>query len=129
MVRGVRGATSICEDGQQHVLEETSELVKEMAERNGLDPEDIVSVLISTTTDISSAFPAKSVRSMPGWEYVPVMCTHEMDVPGALPLCIRVLLHANTEKSQKEIQHIYRNEAVRLRPDLASRNLKGEGAK
>ncbi|WP_076757438.1 chorismate mutase [Edaphobacillus lindanitolerans] len=128
MVRGVRGATSICEDGQQHVLEETAELVKEMAEKNGLGPDEIVSVLISTTTDISSAFPAKAVRSMPGWEYVPVMCTHEMNVPGSLPLCIRVLMHANTGKSQKEICHVYRNEAVRLRPDLANRSLEGEGA-
>ncbi|WP_040228404.1 chorismate mutase [Bhargavaea cecembensis] len=129
MVRGVRGATSICEDGQQHVLEETAGLVKEMAEQNGLRPEEIVSVLISTTTDITSAFPAKAVRSMPGWEYVPVMCTHEMDVPGAMPLCIRVLMHANTEKAQKEICHVYRNEAVRLRPDLAGRSLEGDGVK
>ena len=118
MIRGIRGAITIAEDKADYVWGETARLVKEVAKQNKIEPEDIASVTISTTPDIHSAFPAKSVRSMPGWQYVPIMCMHEMDVPGALPLCIRVLLHVNTDTPQNEIQHVYLEDAVKLRPDL-----------
>lgn len=117
-VRGIRGATTVTHDDGDAVLVATEALVREMAIENKVAPEDIISVLISTTTDIKSAFPAKAVRSIDGWTYVPVMCTHEMDVPGAMPFCIRILMHANTSIIQKEIHHIYQNEAIKLRPDL-----------
>lgn len=118
MIRGVRGAITIPEDKAEYVWDETARLVQEVAQRNKIEPEDIASVTISTTPDIHSAFPAKSVRTMEGWQYVPIMCMHEMDVPGALPLCIRVLIHVNTETAQKDILHVYLEEAVKLRPDL-----------
>lgn len=117
-VRGLRGATTVAKDNANAVLEATEALVSAMASENDILPEDIVSVLISTTRDIKSAFPAKAVRSIEGWTYVPVMCTHEMDVPGSMPLCIRTLMHVNTSIAQKDIQHVYQNEAVKLRPDL-----------
>lgn len=117
-MRGIRGATTITEDVAEQVWEQTALLVKKMAEANHIAVEDIVSVTISTTPDITSAFPAKAVRTMVGWEYVPTMCMHEMNVPNALPLCIRVLMHANIDISQKNVQHIYLNKAVQLRPDL-----------
>lgn len=117
-VRGLRGATTVVADDGQAVLEATELLVRTMAKENGVLPDDIVSVLISTTTDVSSAFPAKAVRSIDGWTFVPVMCTHEMDVAGSMPLCIRALMHVNTNLTQKEILHIYQNDAVKLRPDL-----------
>lgn len=117
-VRGLRGATTVVQDEEQTVLQATEALVVAMAKVNNISPEDIISVLISTTTDVGSTFPAKAVRSIEGWIYVPVMCTHEMDVPGAMPLCIRALMHVNTDISQQEITHIYQNEAVKLRPDL-----------
>ena len=118
MIRGVRGATTIQNDSAELVWQETEKLVVEMAKANNLTPEEIISVTISTTPDIVSAFPAKAVRTMDGWQYVPTMCMHEMNVPGALPLCIRVLMHANLTVAQKDVQHIYLNEAVQLRPDL-----------
>ncbi|MCZ8535782.1 chorismate mutase [Paenisporosarcina quisquiliarum] len=118
MIRGIRGATTVTEDSAAQVLAETEKLVLAMAKENDVKPEDVASVVVSTTTDIASAFPAKAVRSIPEWTYVPVMCTHEMDVPGAMPFCIRVLMHVNTEKSQREILHVYLNDAVKLRPDL-----------
>lgn len=117
-VRGVRGATTVSNDVEEEILEATRTLVIEMARQNEFDPTEIISVLISTTTDINSVFPAKAVRTIDGWNFVPVMCTHEMDVPGALPLCIRVLMHVNMDAPQNQIQHIYQNEAVKLRPDL-----------
>lgn len=118
MVRGLRGATTVELDEEQTVLEATEALVVEMAEANRVSPQDIISVLISTTKDVTSAFPAKAVRTIEGWTYVPVMCTHEMDVPGAMPLCIRALMHVNTDTPQNSVKHIYQNEAVKLRPDL-----------
>lgn len=118
MIRGIRGATTIESDKPELVWQETANLVQEIIKANACLPEDIASVTISTTTDIKSAFPAKAVRLLEGWQYVPIMCMHEMDVPGALPLCIRVLLHVNTTASQQEIKHVYLNKAVQLRPDL-----------
>lgn len=117
-VRGLRGATTIPSDHEDAVLEATERLAKEVAAANHVSPEDIISVLISTTSDIESTFPAKAVRTIEGWKYVPVMCTHEMNVPGGMPLCIRILMHANCEIPQKEIVHVYQNDAVQLRPDL-----------
>ncbi len=118
MMRGIRGAITVSADRPEEILTETRKLVLEMAEQNRVDPEHVASVVISTTTDISSAFPAKAVRTIENWTYVPVMCTHEMDVPGSMPLCIRVMMHVNTAVGQKDIHHIYMNDAVKLRPDL-----------
>jgi len=119
MIRGLRGAITIELDKPELVWEETARLVREVVAANQVEVEDIASIVISTTPDITSAFPARAVRFMAGWQYVPVMCMHEMDVPNALPLCIRVLIHANVEMAQKDVQHIYLNDAVKLRPDLA----------
>lgn len=118
MMRGIRGAITVSEDHPDEILKETRKLVLEMAEQNQIDPEFVASVVISTTTDISSAFPAKAVRTIENWTFVPVMCTHEMDVPGSMPLCIRVMMHVNTTVGQKDIHHVYMNDAVKLRPDL-----------
>ncbi|MEG0258938.1 MAG: chorismate mutase [Lysinibacillus sp.] len=119
MIRGLRGATTIESDKQELVWDETVKLVQEVVAANNVTPDDIASIIISTTPDITSAFPARAVRLMEGWQYVPVMCMHEMNVPDALPLCIRVLVHANVEIAQKDVRHLYLNEAMKLRPDLA----------
>ena len=117
-MRGIRGATTVVKDEPALILEATEQLVLEMTEKNDVAPEEIASVLVSTTPDLTSVFPARAIRSIEGWKYVPVMCTHEMDVPGAITQCIRVLMNVNSSKMQQEIEHIYQNEAVRLRPDL-----------
>lgn len=122
MIRGVRGAITIESNTPDLIYRETERLVKEMVKVNNVEPEDIASVIVTTTPDINSAFPAKAVRSIEGWKYVPTMCTHEMNVPGALPLCIRVLMHVNTNIPQKDIRHVYLNDAVKLRPDLVNEN-------
>lgn len=122
MIRGVRGAITVSADLPDEIFEETQRLVLEMAKENKIEPDDVASVIISTTTDISSAFPAKAVRTIEDWNYVPVMCTHEMDVPGSMPFCIRVMMHVNTQVHQKEIRHVYLNEAIKLRPDLTAKS-------
>lgn len=118
MIRGMRGAITISANEAEQVWQETAKLAQAVAQANGVQPEDIASVIISTTPDINAVFPARAVRLMEGWQYVPVMCTHEMDVPDALPLCIRILMHVNTDLAQQEVQHVYLNDAVKLRPDL-----------
>src|SRR5690554_4582673 len=99
MIRGVRGATTVLADKMEEVLQVTEALAKEMMVANDLQPDAIASVIVSTTPDVTSIFPAKAIRSMDEWKFVPVMCTHEMDVPSGLPKCIRSLMHVNTTKS------------------------------
>ncbi|MBI9043288.1 MAG: chorismate mutase [Anaerolineaceae bacterium] len=120
-VRGVRGATTITADCPEEILHATIDLIEKIIENNaGLLKEDVASVIFTTTNDIRSEFPAKAVRQM-GWDLVPLMCMQEIPVPDSLHRCIRVLLHWNTDKKQRDIGHIYLNEAKNLRPDLEER--------
>jgi chorismate mutase len=114
--RGVRGATTIEHDDRDLVLRATRELLALMIRLNHIRSEDVASAIFSTTRDITSVFPALAGRQL-GWLDVPLLCTHEMEVEGALPLCIRILLHWNTDKPQQEIQHVYLRNATSLRPD------------
>jgi chorismate mutase len=116
--RGIRGAITITADEKEQVLSATQELLNTILEANPeLKMEDIASALFTVTEDIVSAYPALAVRQF-GWDQVPMMCAREIPVPGSLPLCIRVLIHWNTDAPQKEIKHVYLREAVALRPDL-----------
>ncbi|MTD30059.1 chorismate mutase [Planomicrobium sp. YIM 101495] len=124
MIRGVRGATTVTEDHADEIFEATRQLALQMVAENSISPDEVASVIISTTTDLSSAFPAKAIRTIEGWTYVPVMCTHEMSVPNSLPRCIRLMMHVNTKIAQQEIRHIYLNDATKLRPDLVQKQVK-----
>jgi chorismate mutase len=81
-----------------------------------LHKEDVASAIFTTTPDLNSAFPATAARQL-GWLDVPLMCSHEIEVAGSVTMCIRVLLHWNTDRAQHDIQHVYLKEAQRLRPD------------
>lgn len=118
MIRGFRGATTVNGNIEAEITEETKKLVLTMVETNQIKPEDISHVLFSVTNDLNASFPAKVAREMNGWTHVPVMCMKEIDVPNSLPLCIRVMMVARTELKQNEVQHIFLNEAIKLRPDL-----------
>ncbi len=96
--------------------------LKKMVEVNQVKPEDIASVLISVTPDLNATFPAKALRLIDGWKYVPVMCMPEINVPGSLAQCIRVMMTVNTSLNQEEVEHIYLNEAIKLRPDLLGKD-------
>lgn len=114
--RGVRGATTVEEDKPDAILRATRELLALMIQVNGIRSEDVASVIFTTTKDVVSQYPALAARQL-GWLDVPLLCSHEMEVPGSLPRCIRILLHWNTERSQAEIHHIYLGAAQSLRPD------------
>jgi len=119
--RGIRGATTVEHNDKQEILDATRELLSTIIADNGLVPEDIGYVFITVTSDLDAAFPAVAIRAMDGWDLVPLMCAVEVPVQGALPRCIRLMVTVNTTKSQKEIVHVYLNEAKSLRPDLAKR--------
>src|SRR5690242_420019 len=118
--RGIKGATTVERNARDEILAATTELLQLMIERNGIDPDDVASALFTTTTDLNAEFPAVAARRM-GWTEVPLVCAHELDVPGSLGMCLRILLHVNTEKSAREITHIYIRGARVLRPDLVAR--------
>jgi chorismate mutase len=115
-VRGVRGATSVGENSEEAILAATRELLLTIIQVNGISPEDVASAHFTTTPDLNATFPAFAARQL-GWFDVALLCGHEMDVPGALPRCIRILIHWNTRRGLDEIVHVYLHEARELRPD------------
>ncbi|HEY9061782.1 MAG TPA: chorismate mutase [Pseudobacteroides sp.] len=118
MVRALRGATTVKNNDSNEILEETKILLTDIVEKNNINEDDVISIIFSVTKDLNAAFPAVAARKM-GWTNVALFCTNEMDVPGSLSKCIRVLLHINTEKGNKDLIHVYLNGAKILRPDLA----------
>jgi len=117
MVRGLRGATTVDTDTAAQVMERSQELMREILARNQLVEDDIVSVVFTATPDVTSIFPATAIREI-GFGAVPLLCASEIAVPGAMPLCIRVLLHVYTTRSRDEIHHVYLHGAQGLRDDL-----------
>jgi chorismate mutase len=117
--RGVRGATVADSNTSEDILKATRQLLALMIRQNGIEAEDVCSAWFSTTTDLDAQFPALAARQL-GWLDVALMCVHELDVPGSLRRCIRILLHWNTDKLPSEIVHIYIKDAARLRPDRSS---------
>lgn len=117
-MRGIRGAITVDEDSTEAIVAATKQLLCAMIERNGVDLDDIASVLFSLTPDLHAGFPALGAREL-GWVHVPMLHFTEIDVPGSLGKCIRVLMHVNTRLGQQEIDHVYLDGAVVLRPDLA----------
>lgn len=117
-VRALRGATQIVGDDRDEYFAQIQELLREMFSQNQLNAEDLISILFTATPDLKIDFPAAAARKM-GLTEVPLMCAVEMDIVGALPRTIRVLAHANLDRSRSEIKHIYLGGAVVLRPDLA----------
>ena len=119
LTRGVRGATTVKANTREAILEATAELLQAMAEANGLDAEDIASAFFTSSSDLNAEFPALAARQM-GWTDVALLCGHEMQVPGSLLMCLRILLHVNTRKKASEIVHVYLHGARVLRPDFES---------
>ncbi|AND41236.1 MULTISPECIES: chorismate mutase [Cytobacillus] len=118
MIRGVRGAVTVDKNSESEILEATEMLIRQMIQENKINSEDVASVFISVTEELTAAFPAKAMRSIEGWTYVPVMCMREIPVEGSLRNCIRVMMHVNIDVPQENICHIYLREAIQLRPDL-----------
>lgn len=117
-LRGIRGATTVDANTREAILAATTELLTALIEANGITSEDVASAFFSTTPDLNAEFPAVAARQL-GWTRVALMCGHEMDVPGSLPMCLRILMHINTRKPQADLQFVYLRGAEALRQDLA----------
>lgn len=120
LTRGVRGATTAQANTREAILEATSELLNAMVEANGIRVDDVASAIFTSSPDINAEFPALAARQM-GWTHVALLCGHEMAVPGSLRMCLRILLHINTEKPASDLVHVYLRGAKVLRPEFESR--------
>ena len=116
MCRGVRGATTTAENTKEAILEATREMLYIMIRVNNIIPDDVASIYFTTTVDLNAEYPALAARQL-GYYDTALLCGHEMQIPGGLPRCIRVLMHWNTTCSTKEIIHVYLRDAKGLRPD------------
>ena len=116
-VRALRGATTVDVDTREQVYERVQALLRELLARNGVDHEDIISILFTATGDISSVFPAAAARAI-GLGDVPLLCARELSIEDGTPLCIRVLMHLSTERPRNELHHVYLEGAKGLRDDL-----------
>lgn len=117
MVRAVRGAITVENNDKQEIFDATKELMQEMIKANKLEHDDMISLIFTVTPDLDACFPAAAAREI-GFSDIPLMCMNEIPVVGALPKCVRILMHTNSDKKLSDIQHIYLREAVNLRRDL-----------
>lgn len=115
-VRGIRGAISVTENTAREIIDKTKEMIQEMITQNEIQQDDIAGAFFTVTSDLNAEFPAKAARNL-GWDQVPMICQTEIAVPGSLAGIIRVLVLLNTEKSSREMKHIYLGKAKSLRPD------------
>jgi chorismate mutase len=111
----LRGAITVERNDSDSILEGTTELVREVMDRNKLAPEDMVSCIFTCTEDLNAEFPAVAARQL-GLSGVPLLCAREIDVPGSMPRVIRLLLHCYTGGSDPK--HVYLRDARALRRDL-----------
>jgi chorismate mutase len=116
-LRGIRGAITVSGNTKAAILASTTKLLKQIMKANRLDVPDIASVFFSATADINADFPANAARKL-GWAATPLICMKEIDVPGSLKKCIRVLMHINSSLPQSKMKHIYLGGAKVLRPDI-----------
>ncbi|HEV3213515.1 MAG TPA: chorismate mutase [Acidimicrobiales bacterium] len=117
VVRALRGATAVDEDTAEQVAERTTELLGELLVRNGVAHDDLISILFTATPDVRSMFPAAAARTL-GLGAVPLLCATEIDVAGAMPRVLRVLLHLHTERPRDALHHVYLHGTSLLRDDL-----------
>lgn len=113
----LRGATTVDANDREQILAATEELLREILERNALSTDEVVSCIFSMTEDLDAEFPAVAAREL-GFNAVPLLCTREIPVPGALPQVIRILMHFHADPAH-ETKHVYLREAAKLRADLS----------
>lgn len=116
MCRGIRGATTVDMNTREQIFAATKELFGKIVDENQIQKGEVAAIFFTATRDLNAAFPATAVRDM-GWNNMPLMCGPEMDVPGSLSNCIRVLLLVNTEREPHELKDVYIKGASNLRED------------
>ena len=117
LVRALRGATTVEHDDPSQVEARTQELIAALLDRNGLVEDDLISIVFTATADIRTAFPAEAARSA-GITHVPLLCARELEIEGGMARCIRILVHAYTDRGMQDLRHPYLHGARQLRTDL-----------
>ena len=117
-MRAIRGATQLDSDDRDHLLVSVEELIREIFAQNDVDTDRLVSMILTATPDLHSEFPALAARQL-GIGDVPLLCAQEIDVDGAMPRVIRVMVHIESDVPRSEIRHVYLRGAAALRRDLA----------
>lgn len=113
----LRGAITLDADTKSEVDVKTQRLVTEMLARNQIDHDDIVSIIFTATDDITSEFPAAAARAL-GLGDVPLLCARELSIKNGMPLCVRVLMHVQSDNPRTGTHHVYLEDARSLRDDL-----------
>ena len=117
-VRAIRGAVQVSGNDRDDILACTTELVTEVMSRNELSTDDVISVIFTATPDLNAEFPALAARKL-GFQEVPLLCAAEIDMPGAMPRVVRLMMHIETTKARAAVQHVYLRGAAALRLDIA----------
>lgn len=117
VLRAVRGAVQVQTNTVEKILESTIQLMNEIVSANRLEPKEIISAFFTTTQDLNAEYPAAALRKM-GWGHIPALCAHEMNVPGGMPMVLRVLIHFTVKKKNGSVVHQYLGRTAELRPDL-----------
>jgi chorismate mutase len=117
-LRALRGATQLPVDTAEEMSAGVVELITEVLERNALTTEDLVAIVFTATSDLRAEFPAAAARSLDLGD-VPLLCAQELDVVGAMPRVVRVMVFADLDVPRSQVVHVYLRGAVQLRSDLA----------
>ena len=120
-VRAIRGATTIEENTAECITRASVEMIDKIIKKNNLSADDMIDILFTVTPDITAMFPAAAVRKM-GITDVPLLDMAAPDIDGALKMCIRVMVHVNTDMGNDRMRHVYLNGARKLRPDIAEKS-------
>jgi chorismate mutase len=123
MLKAIRGAATVRSNTANDIVAATQDMLKEIVALNNLSPTQIVSALFTLTPDLNAAFPASAARAL-GWTDVPMICAQEIPVPGALPMVVRVLIHADVTG---QVYHVYQGGALALRPDWSAKTKAADG--
>ena len=117
-VRAVRGATQLDSDDREHMLDRVAEMVNDVMTSNGLEVDDFISIIFTSTADLVSEFPAYAARRL-GFTDVPLICAKELEIQGSMARVVRMMAHVETDRPRSEISHVYLRGAEVLRQDLA----------
>ncbi|MCK5707008.1 MAG: chorismate mutase [Candidatus Aureabacteria bacterium] len=116
-IRGIRGAIQVDNNTSEEIISDSKHLLEKMIEKNNINKEEVASIVFTVTTDLTADFPAIAARKL-GFSHTPLICMTEIPVPNSLKMVVRILIHYNTDTSQKDMIHVYLKDAVNLRPDL-----------
>ena len=117
-VRALRGATTADPDSPEQIADRVQELLRELFDRNGVDHDDLISIVFTATGDLVSVLPGRRRPGPWGSATCPLLCARELDIVGSTPRCLRVLVHLTTEKARGDLHHVYLHGARGLRDDL-----------